>query len=77
MSTTNIYDLKYADRILVLEDNSISFDGDYSELINDFNLSQIGFKKPWEVEMSNKLIMYDLLHNIHDNLDDIVGELCK
>jgi len=77
MSTTNIYDLKYSDRILVLEDNSISFDGDYSELINDFNLSQIGFKKPWEVEMSNKLIMYDLLHNIHDNLDDIVGELCK
>ena len=77
MTTTNVYDLKYADRILVLEDNTISFDGTYSELINDVNLSQIGFKKPWEVEISNKLIMYDLLHNIHDNLDDIVGELCE
>jgi hypothetical protein len=77
MSTTNIYDLKYADRILVLEDNNISFDGKYNELINDVNLSQIGFKKPWEVEISSKLIMYDLMHNIHDNLDDIVGELCE
>jgi len=77
MTTTNIYDLKYSDRIIVLEDNNISFDGGYSELINDVNLTQIGFKKPWEIEFSNKLIMYDLLHNIHDNLDDIVGELCK
>jgi energy-coupling factor transporter ATP-binding protein EcfA2 len=77
MTSTNIYDLKYSNRIIVLEDSNISFDGDYSELINDVNLNQIGFKKPWEIEFSNKLIMYDLLHNIHDNLDDIVGELCK
>jgi ABC-type cobalamin/Fe3+-siderophores transport system ATPase subunit len=77
MSTVNTIDLKYSDRILVLEDNTISFDGKYKELLNKKNITKIGYKNPWEIEISNKLIMYDLIEKIHDNVDDIVGELCE
>ena len=77
MTTTNIYDLKQADRILVLEDSIISFDGSYKELLSKSNLNTIGFNNPWEQEISSKLIMYDLIHNVHDNIEDIVGELCE
>ena len=77
MTTTNIYDLSYSDRILVLKDNIITFDGKYDSFLERINMNKIGFKNTWENEISNKLIMYDLIHSVHDNLDDIVGELCK
>lgn len=77
MTSTNIYDLSYSDRILVLKDNIITFDGKYDSFLEKINMNKIGFKNTWENEISNKLIMYDLLHNVHDNLNDIVGELCK
>ena len=77
MTTTNIYDLEYSDRILVLKDSIISFKGTYEELLDKINMNKIGFKNSWENEMSNKLIMYDLIHNVHDNIEDIVGELCE
>lgn len=76
MTTTNIYDLEYADRIILLKDNIISFDGSYDEFLNKINMNKVGFKNSWENEISNKLIMYDLIHNVHDNIEDIVGELC-
>ena len=76
MTTTNIYDLEYADRIILLKDNIISFDGSYDEFLNKINMNKVGFKNTWENEISNKLIMYDLIHNVHDNIQDIVGELC-
>lgn len=76
MTTTNTYDLEYADRILLLKDNIISFDGTYDEFLNKINMNKVGFKNTWENEISNKLIMYDLIHNVHDNIEDIVGELC-
>ena len=77
MTTTNIYDLKYSDRILLISDNEISFDGDYNKFIDKINLTKVGLKNSWELEISNKLIMYDLIHNVYDDIDDIVGELCK
>lgn len=76
MTSTNIYDLSFSDRILVLKDNIITFDGDYQRLLDKLNVNKIGFKNSWENEISNKLIMYDLIHNVHDNIEDIVGELC-
>ena len=76
MTTTNIYDLEYSDRIILLKDNIISFDGSYDEFLNKINMNKVGFKNSWENEISNKLIMYDLIHNVHDNIEDIVGELC-
>lgn len=76
MSTTNIYDLKYSDRILVLKDRTISFDGNYKELLDQVDMNKIGFKNSWEIEISNKLMMYDLLEEEHETIDDIVGELC-
>ena len=77
MTSTNLYDLSYSDRVLVLKDNIISFSGTYEELLDKINMNKIGFKNSWENEMSNKLIMYDLIHNVHDNIEDIVGELCE
>ena len=37
----------------------------------------INIKLPWEIEVSDKLIMYELLDKRYDNMDDIIGELCK
>ena len=76
MTSTNIYDLSFSDRILVLKDNIITFDGDYQKLLDKLNMNKIGFKNSWENEISNKLIMYDLIHNVHDDIESIIGELC-
>jgi energy-coupling factor transport system ATP-binding protein len=76
MTSTNIYDLSFSDRILVLKDNIITFDGDYQKLLDKLNMNKIGFKNSWENEISNKLIMYDLIHNVHDDTESIIGELC-
>ena len=75
-TTNNIKDLSFSDRIILLKDKCISFDGNYEELIN-INLTKQGLKMPWEVEVSNKLMMYDLLDEVHLDLDELVGEICK
>ena len=77
MTSTDSIDLLYSDRILLIRNNSIMFDGNYEALISNINLGREGFKYPFEIEVSNKLIMYDLIRNVHDNVDSIVGELCK
>ena len=69
-------ELKYSDRILLIKDSVISFDGTYKKLLDKVDISKNGYKYSWENEISNKLIMYDLLDEVHDNIDDIVGELC-
>ena len=77
MTSTDSIDLLYSDRILLIRNSSIMFDGNYEALISNINLGREGFKYPFEIEVSNKLIMYDLIRNVHDNVDSIVGELCK
>ena len=77
MTSTDSVDLIYSDRILLLRNNSIMFDGDYKSLISNINLGREGFKYPFEIEVSNKLIMYDLIRSVHTDIDSIVGELCK
>lgn len=75
ISTSNdINDLAFSDRVLYIKNRTIEFDGTYIELIND---DDINIKKPWEIEVSEKLIMYDLIEKKYDNIDDIIGELCK
>lgn len=77
MTSTDSIDLLYSDRILLIRNNSIMFDGNYEALISNINLGREGFKYPFEIEVSNKLIMYDLIRNVHSDIDSIVGELCK
>ena len=77
MTTTNIYDLKYSDRVIVLKNKEIFFNGSYNKFLDKVDINKIGFKNSWENEISDKLIMYDLINDIHDNIDDIVGELCE
>lgn len=77
MTSTDSVDLIYSDRILLLRNNSIMFDGDYKSLISNINLGREGFKYPFEIEVSNKLIMYDLIRSVYTDIDSIVGELCK
>jgi len=76
-TTNNILDIKNFDRIILLKDHNISFDGNYSELLENVDLVKEGFKIPWEIEVSNKLMMYDLINNKFDNIDEIIGELCR
>ena len=78
ISTTNsIDDLKYSDRIILLKYSNIFFDGTYNDLLNNVDLPAEGLKLPWEYDFCNKLMLYDLIDKNYDNIDDIVGELCK
>ena len=45
--------LKYSDRILLLRNSSIMFDGNYNALVSNINLNKEGLKYPFEIEMSN------------------------
>ena len=75
--TTNIVkDLSLSDRILLIKNSTISFDGTYDELLKlDLNKEGIGF--PFEIEVSNKLSMYDLINKDHLDMDDLVEDLCN
>lgn len=77
ISTTNkIEDLIFSDRIIVLKNKTIAFDGSYDELLDDNKIKNI-LKLPFEIEVSDKLIMYDLLDKRYESIDDMVGDLCK
>ena len=76
-TTNSILDLKYFNRIILLKNHTISFDGSYDELIKSVDLLKEGLKIPWEIEVSNKLMLYDLIDKEFDTIDEIVGELCK
>ena len=77
VSTTNkIEDLIFSDRIIVLKNKGIAFDGSYEELLEDNIIKNI-LKLPFEIEVSDKLMMYDLLDKRYESIDDMVGELCK
>lgn len=76
-TSNNIYDIKYSDRLLFIKDNTIYFDGNYNDFITNIDLNKEGFKEPWEVEVSNKLIMYGLVNNMHVDIMSLVGELCN
>ncbi|MBQ3474760.1 MAG: ABC transporter ATP-binding protein [Bacilli bacterium] len=75
VSTTNdVKELALSDRIIYINNKKVFFDGNYDELITN---EDINIKLPWEIEVSDKLIMYELLDKRYDNMDDIIGELCK
>lgn len=75
VSTTNdVKELSLSDRIIYIKNKKVFFDGNYDELITN---EDINIKLPWEIEVSDKLIMYELLDKRYDNMDDIIGELCK
>ncbi|MBR2712731.1 MAG: energy-coupling factor ABC transporter ATP-binding protein [Bacilli bacterium] len=76
-TTNSILDLKHFNRIIILKNHGISFDGSYDELIENVDLLKEGFKIPWELEVSNKLMLYDLIDKEFDSIDEIVGELCR
>lgn len=76
-ATNNIEELKYYDRIILLKYSSMFFDGSYQELLDTVDLNKEGLRYPWEIEVSNKLILYDLINDRYDDLDKIVGELCE
>lgn len=75
-STNNMEELKYSDRVLLIKYSNIFFDGTYNEFIKSVDLNKEGLKYPWEIDVSNKLMLYELIDREYDNIDDIVGELC-
>ena len=73
-TSNNIEDLSLSDRIIYIKNKKISFDGTYDELLQN---EELNIKLPWEIEVSDKLIMYDLIKERINNIDGIIGELCK
>ena len=76
-TSTDISDIKYSDRIILIKNRKIKFDGTYDMFISDEINYKDFMRLPWETEVSNKLIMYDLLDRNYDSIEDIVGALCK
>lgn len=76
-TTNNMEELKYSDRVLLIKYSGIFFDGTYNDLIKNVDLNKEGLKYPWEVEVSNKLMLYGLVDKSYDDLDKLVGDLCK
>lgn len=76
-TTNNPEDLKFSDRVLLLKYGKIEFDGTYDNFIKEVDLNKEGLKYPWEVEISNKLMMYDLIDKDCFTIEELVGELCK
>lgn len=76
-ATNNISELKYFDRVLLIKYQNVFFDGNYKELINTVDLNKEDLSYPWEIEVSNKLNLYDLIDGDFDDMDTIIGELCK
>lgn len=75
-ATNLVEDLDYSDRVLLLKDSSIVFDGNYNSLLESVDLKKEGLKLPWTLEVSNKLMLYDLIKEPHKDIEGIVEELC-
>jgi len=76
-TTNNMEELEYSDRILLIKYSSIFFDGTYNDLINTVDLNKEGLKYLWEIEVSNKLMLYGLTDDVYSDIDKIVGDLCR
>lgn len=76
-TTNNMEELKYSDRILLIKYSNIFFDGTYKDLIKNVDLNKEGLKYPWEIEVSDKLKLYGLVNELYDDLDKLVGDLCR
>lgn len=78
MSTNAIEDALYSDRTIVLDQGKIYLDGKTKDiLLKEKELNCLGLKKPFMVDLSLKLKLYDLIDKAYFNMEELVDDLWK
>ncbi|MBR3661025.1 MAG: ATP-binding cassette domain-containing protein [Bacilli bacterium] len=74
--TSNLNTIYKSDRILVMKDFKIEKEGSVEEILKqDSYLTKIGLSIPIVVELSLKLMSYDLLDKIYFNMEELESSL--
>lgn len=76
--TNNLEDTIKSDRILVLNKGEVYLLDKPLEIYkNEKKLNKLGFKLPFCVELSNYLILYDVLNKVYFDVDRLVNAIWK
>lgn len=76
--THDLKEAKYSDRLVILNKGKIIVDGAYDKVFKEERvMRKIGLEVPFMVELSKKLMVYDLLDNIELDMDKVVSILWK
>ncbi len=77
-TTNDINDILYSDITYVIHDGNIIISGDTKEVLkHDSLLLKVGIELPFEVDLSLKLKMYDLVDDIYFDIEKLVNKLWK
>lgn len=77
-TTSFIEDVIDLENIVVVADKKTMFIGSFDEIIlQDNELTKLGFKIPMMIDLSRKLQFYDLLDDIYYDVDKVVDRLWK
>lgn len=74
--THDIEETLFSDKIVVLGDNKVIFNGNRDDFYNS-TLNQLGFEYPFIVDLSNKLMFYDLIDKRYYDMEELVDALWK
>jgi len=67
-----------ADNFIFLDEGKIVLECDINELVNnEKKLIKCGSKLPFMIDLSNKLISYELLNSIKTDMEELVNEIWK
>jgi len=74
--TTDLNDVFYGNRVLILDKGILIFDGNISNVFGDIDiLEKCGFELPFMLDLSNKLRFYDLVDKLFLNKRELVNHL--
>ncbi len=78
MIANDIEDSLYSDRIIVLNNGSIYLQGSVNDVFKEEKkLAKLKIKRPFIIELSTNLILYDLIQDIYLDMKELVDELWK
>lgn len=76
--TNDLENTMKSDRILILNNGAIYLLGTPKEVYkNEKKLSKLGFKIPFCIELSNYLILYDVINKVYFDIDRLVNAIWK
>ena len=76
--THDLYEAKYSDRLVVLNEGIIIIDGKFPWVFNEERvMRKIGLEVPFAVELSQKLKVYKIIDTLELDLERLVSLVCK
>lgn len=78
MTTSDLNETLYSDYIYILNDGNIALEGSPIEVLKEDNtLNKLGLNLPFMIDLSVKLMDYDLINEIDLDMDMLVNKLWK